>query len=357
MVIRGQTPTDQGLAKPVNLIEECPEVRRWAEDVINSIDSYKLFPDENFASLLVGVMSSTSTDKQGESFEREDLERAVARVAQSAFFVRREHDPLIQPIGRTLAAKLFFEAHSNVHFVASVTGMYDSSKLPKLADKGIDLSKLANTAPEELQDQEPKIGASLEFNPDEIPVEVIEQVLDTAPSWVLRQPAQDFRKSGEPLRILAISASILLLSSSPFTKKFLERWGEKTADASFEFLEWLRKKISSLRVQDRLVIRTEYRGCEIEFVLPAEENPVIVAEAVDALRSATDSACRLVEALAEFEPTRITLGYDLPSKKWFPLHATTLKAGIIADQPRLIAIERLHSGGLSLGGKREQRLP
>jgi hypothetical protein len=357
MVMRGQTPTNQGVAKPINLIEECPEVMHWAEGVINSIDRYKLFPDENFASLLVGVMSSTSTDKQGESFELEDLERTVARVEQSAFWVRREHDPLIQPIGRTLVAKLFFEANSNVHFVASVTGMYDSSKLPKLSDKGIDLSKLPNTAPEELQDQEPKIGASLEFNPDEIPVEVIEQVLDTAPSWVLRQPTQDFRKSGEPLRILVISASILLLSSSPFTKKFLERWGEKTADASFEFLKWLRKKISSLRVQDRLVIRTGYRGCEIEFVLPAEKNPVIVAEAVDALRSATDSACRLVEALAEFEPTRVTLGYDLPSKKWFPLHSTTLKAGIIADQPRLIAIERLHSGGLSLGGKREQRLP
>jgi hypothetical protein len=86
MVIRGQTPTDQGVAKPINLIEECPEVTHWAEGVINSMDSYKLFPDENFASLLVGVMSSTSTDKQGESFELEDLERTVARVEQSAFW-------------------------------------------------------------------------------------------------------------------------------------------------------------------------------------------------------------------------------------------------------------------------------
>jgi hypothetical protein len=47
---------------------------------------------------------------------------------------------------------------------------------------------------------------------------------------------------------------------------------------------------------------------------------------------------------------RLTYGYDTSAKRWFPIHATTRREGIITDQPYLIAVESLQ-GGFSVGGR------
>ena len=47
---------------------------------------------------------------------------------------------------------------------------------------------------------------------------------------------------------------------------------------------------------------------------------------------------------------RLTYGYDTSAKRWFPIHATTRREGIINDQPYLIAVESLQ-GGFSVGGR------
>jgi len=58
-----------------------------------------------------------------------------------------------------------------------------------------------------------------------------------------------------------------------------------------------------------------------------------------------------VDALLPAMPMRLTYGYDTAAKRWFPIHATTRRKGIITDQPYLIAVESLQ-GGFSVGGRR-----
>lgn len=355
MVIKTGTQPDGVSEEQPNLIARCPAAVNFIESVKSRIGDYQLFPGEKFKLVSAAVLSSTNIDKHGDSFELEDLKRTVERVGSSPLWLRREHDPLIQPIGRMIAARLFSDAALGVYFVVGVMGLYDSGSLAKFSDFDIDVSTLSPTAPEELQNQQPDAVATIEFNPDEGTSDVVHQILRDAPSFVSREPVEEFRKSAELLRTVNFWVSIILLTSNPFTKKFLERWGDKAADASFEFFKWFGTAVLSLRKLDRLVIKTEYKGCAIQFVLAHDESPDVVSHQINEIHQATDSACRLVEALEKLAPECVTFSYDLEAQTWFPLYAITRKAGIIADRPRLIAIDKLQ-GGLSLGGKRA-RLP
>src|SRR5437762_8177130 len=81
-------------------------------------------------------------DMQGESAQITDLEALVRAVRRGDFWLGREHDPLIHPIGRVLAANIFHSQTSKAYFVVGVVGFYDVHKLPSFSSKGIDVSYL-----------------------------------------------------------------------------------------------------------------------------------------------------------------------------------------------------------------------
>jgi hypothetical protein len=262
---------------------------------------------------------------------------------------------LIHPIGRVVAAKLLYAPRRNVHFVVGVIGFYDGNRLPGFSSIGIDTSSLPATQatiprfPHDLR-------AFVEFNPFEIPSDVVSDMMRAAPACVERSVGEQFRKGEFSLAVLHISVSVWLLSQTPFGKKLQERLGEKVADASVEFLKWIAgpvvEKLRQLTGRDtRLVVSFVYGECEIEFVLKGTEGPAHTADAMQVIETAANESLLLVDALASAVPRRVTYGFDAASKRWFPLHASTRNKGVITDQPYLMALENLH-GGLSVGGRR-----
>lgn len=346
---------DASTGMPQDLIAESPEAKEFVRRTIAGVDALKLFPDEQFASVIGNVLSGTGLDGQGESAQFADLEALVQAVQSGEFWLRREHDPLIHPIGRVVAAKVFYDPKLNMHFVVGVVGFYDTSKLPTFVSKGIDVST-PTVGDREIPENTGIPCAQVEFNPHEISPAVIAEMLNTAPKCVNRSVVEQSRKGLIGLAILQISTSIYLLSKTPFGGKYQERLGEKAADASAEFLKWIAdsvvSKVRRVTGRDtRVVMSFEYKGCVVEFVLKGTEGPAAIAEAMAAMEGAADQSLRLVEVLESTLPRRLTYGYDVASKKWFPLHASTRNEGIITDQPYLVALDNL-KGGFSVGGRR-----
>jgi hypothetical protein len=339
----------------VDLIAESVEAQQFIDGVMADLSQFKLYSDEYFGKVIGNVLSGTSVDKQGESAQIADLEALVAAVGRGEFWLRREHDPLIHPIGRVLAARTFSSRERSVHFVVGVVGFFDASRLPNFSSIGIDTSSLP-ASEGMLADSPEDARAQLEFSPYEIPPSVVNDMMQVAPPCVEPSTVEQFRKGEFSLAVLHVSASIWLLSQTPFGKKIQERLGEKVADVSVEFLKWIAgavtEKLRQLTGRDsRLVVSFTYGGCEIEFVLKGSDGPAVISEAMQTIEAAANESLRLADALALAIPRRITYGFDAGSKKWFPLHASTRNRGIITNQPYLIALESLQ-GGLSVGGRR-----
>ncbi len=340
---------------PGDLIAESLEAQKFVQDVISGWNEFRLYPGEDFLTVFGNVISGTGPDRQGESASVPDLKALVSAVEEGAFFLRREHDPLIHPIGRVIAAKMFRVPQTEKHFVVGVVGFYDASKVPSFASKGIDVSNLPHRDAS-LTDTPEEASALVEFNPHEIPPSAVVEMLKTAPPSVGLGKGIESRKGVISLAILQISASIWLLSKTPFGTKVQERLGEKAADLSVAFLKWISETVSGkLREftgkETRLVISFQYKKCTVEFVLTGKEGPAPTSEAVGALESAANQSLLLVEALLPAMPIRLTYGYDASAKRWFPIHATTRREGIITDQPYLISVQTL-KGGFSVGGRR-----
>jgi hypothetical protein len=56
----------------------------------------------------------------------------------------------------------------------------------------------------------------------------------------------------------------------------------------------------------------------------------------------------LIDRLESLELHRLIYEFDLTTRKWLPLHATSKTAGVISDRPYLIALDQMK--GLSIGG-------
>src|SRR5690348_12430954 len=87
---------------PQDLIAASSEAQKFVQDVISRLDEFRLYSDEVFITVVGNVISGTGLDRQGESASVADLEALVSAVEEGAFFLRREHDPLIHPIGRII---------------------------------------------------------------------------------------------------------------------------------------------------------------------------------------------------------------------------------------------------------------
>lgn len=335
----------------MNLWDETPEAKLFGESIANNIQNHKLYPTEEFADLWFGSLATSGVDLQGEAFTPQSLESFAHRIKEETLWIGAHHDPLIQPYGRVISAKVFYAPKSQLYFVAAVIGLHDPKMLQKFEDLGIDLTTVLiddiSDVPRSENEQ-----IQLAFSPHEIERAIINELLADAPDIVEKQPIRSLRKSAEPITILSIFASIWLLTNNPFSKKFLERYGEKAADGSLVFFSWLSEKVfrklSNLR-NKRVLFEfiSEYKGCRVQFVI-ASADTSILCEASNSIFDAGHSAVALIDRLESLGLQRLIYEFDINARKWLPLHATSKVAGVISDKPYLIALDQMK--GFSVGG-------
>src|SRR5690349_20031999 len=106
-----------------NLFDEAPEAFQFCRDVEEEIAKYKLFDREEFSELRCCVLTTSGKDMQGDSFRLKALVQGVREINQNGLWLSVQHDPLLQPYGRVLAAKLFYAPKSQVHFIAAVMAL------------------------------------------------------------------------------------------------------------------------------------------------------------------------------------------------------------------------------------------
>lgn len=335
-----------------SLFDEAPEALEFCRAVEENISRYKLFDEEQFIELRGCVLSTTGIDLQGERFTTRALEEGVRNINENGLWLSVQHNPLIQPHGRFVSAKLCYAPNSDVHFIAAVMGLYDGNKLPKFSDIGIDFAEVASDEAFEITKAHERYEAQIAYSPHEIYPEFINELLRDAPDIVNPKPKRSLRKEIDPIRIFTVLASIWLLASNPFSKKFLERYGEETANASIAFFKWLSRRVFG-RIQDlgnrRVLFEflSAYKNCQVEFVV-ASTDTVILCEASNSIHAAAQSAVRLIDYLEHTSIQKLVYEFDVATHKWLPLHATTKELGVIADRPYLVAIDQMR--GLSVGG-------
>jgi hypothetical protein len=352
---RNHSQATDGLQMP-DFINHVPEARAFCESVLRDASKFQLFPGEKFAEIGMGVISTTGTDSQGESLSVEALEKMCTQIATEGLWGGAEHDPLIQVTGRIIAARIFYHPESDTHFLATVFGNYDPSKLPRFRDLGI-------TIPDVCEDdvggliEEDRPQVKLIYNSHEIPSDLIVDAVKEAPSVLDREVGESLRKAADPLATIHLYVKLGFLLLNPFSKKFLEQMGKRLADECVDFWKWvatsLWKRVTTLRKSRLLVVfRTEYKGCDIEFVLDTTDQGV-VSQALPVLHIGAQSAVKLVDALEHLKPDKLVYEFVPGESTWKPLHAATRGAGVIAERPVLVDFRRYK--GLSIGGMKHTR--
>jgi hypothetical protein len=338
-----------------DLLDDCPEAYQFCKSVAANLHDYRMFPDEKFATVTMGVLASDSVDSQSERFPPAALEAMVEHVEKEGLWSLCDHDPTIHPIGRLVAAKLFFAARSKTWFVAGVMGAYDSRTLPTFKEAGIDCVSLGTHTMQsdfvlspELDDDEfaVRIGASVSE------LDLMPEISAAAAAFPNARLERTFRKALDPLSIVTVSVSIWVLSQTPFLKKYQERLGEKAADATLSFLEWLKTHVAIpifRKAQRRtlLELAAEHHGCLVQFLIDSTDCADVTA-ALDGVERAAGNAISLLQHLKHLRPQKLVYLYDASARQWFPLHAATRELGVITDRPTLIALEKYR--GFSLGG-------
>lgn len=335
-----------------NLFDEAPEALEFCQAVEGNISRYKLFDEEQFAELRGCVLSTTGIDLQGERFTIKALEEGVRKINENGLWLSVQHDPLIQPHGRLVSAKLCYAPKSDVHFIAAVMGLYDVNKLPNFSDIGVEFADLTPDDDFEVPKTRERYQAQIAYSPHEIDPEFIRELLSDAPEIVDAKPVRSLRKEVDPIRIITILVSIWLLANNPFSKKFLERYGEETANGSIAFFKWLSRSVFAKihELSGRRVLfefQSGYKGCQVEFVVLFTDAPTL-CEASNPIQSAAQSAIKLIDYLEHASLQKLVYEFEVKTRKWLPLHATSRKFGVITDRPYLIAIDQMR--GLSVGG-------
>ena len=338
------------MERSTDLIQETPAAADFIKSVKANIEKFRLHEGESFAHLHPAILATTDVGTDGGRFSMDELE--AFGQGTEPIWCGVEHDPLIQPAGRIVAIKAFQSPVSGTGFLAGVIGQYSKESYRTFKDVGINESTSADLSVlfAGVGGHDPEAG--LAYSPDEISPVTIEEMLSDAPSWVEREPGLQYRKAAVPPPILTLLLKATVLLWNPFSKKFLERSGEKAADAAAELFSWLTKtvfrKFTEL-TQEKVFfqILTLHSGCRIAFVIPSKNSDALT-EAMSSVGDAFVDAVGLIETLASLEVAVLTFEYDLNLKKWLPLHAATQKGGIIVDRPHLIVVKELQ--GLSIGG-------
>jgi hypothetical protein len=333
----------------MSYLDEVPDVNAFIDDVINNVERYRLFDREKFVKLIGGVLSDTNVDSTGESISVDSLKEMEDKIRHEIVWVGDNHDPRKPPVGRFIAAKVFYARTSQVHFLAGVAGIYDTTAYPKFTDFNIDLSK--RLPPNDLlagSEEEP--FCHLLYNPHDISARVISDLYEDAPDFISPPDETLLHKgiSDEHISQIIILASNALIAFNPLTKEFFSKVGQAAGDA---FIAWIKRSASTIlsRLKRRVLFKwdTEYLDCKAEFIVDTQE-PDVIAVAVQEIADASSAAGALVRSLKQYDPERVVYLFNATTRKWFPLYAVTKRVGVISDRPYLIALERYK--GFSIGG-------
>lgn len=321
------------------LFEETPEARDFCTEVVANIDRYRIDQREAFSETHVAVLSTSLVDLQGDAFTRSALDEMAAQIRRELVWIGYNHDPLVPPIGRIIAAGVFYAPTSELYFVAAVVGRYAKEAYCSFDSLSLD-TEPAKEFPVENRPAGPLV--TLACNPHEVSEDDIRSALDGAPDFVAAKPVNVFRKAADPLTVVSVFLSAWFLTSNPFSKKFLERHGEAAAELSLSLMRWLREAVCGLvtRLKPRRVLlelRCPFEGCSIDFVIDSKD-PTVLSAALDQLAQARDPALSLAHSLRADLPRRIVYAWEANAGKWVPRYATTTR-GVITDQPYLMAIE------------------
>lgn len=336
------------------LIEKVPRAMEYCKQVVENIEKYKMFPEEEFEQIISGVLSTTEEDTQGDKMAKEALYSMAKSIKENIVWQRVEHNPLIQPIGRTIAAEVFPIPKSNEYFLAGILGIYSMANIPRFCDFGVDLKKDFQEENIDFKIDFSKPQAKLSINPINFDKKTIDEMLSTKPNLVENEIILEVRKAAEPIEIVKIFVAIYLLMQNPFSKKFLEVFGEEAAKSVISFLGWVKekvvKKVHEVRKKKKTLFefQSKYKNCNVEFVIDETEDIIKYIKAIDSISFAARSAIYLIDQLEKYEPQLLIYEFDMKNEDWNPIHAATKKRGIISDKPKLIALEKYK--GLSPGG-------
>lgn len=334
-----------------NLLDEAPEAKDFLEEVVNNIDEYKLFEGENFEHFLTGIIATTGVDSQGDRITLQAITQMAEQLNQEVIWNQAEHNPLIQPIGRSIAARLFYAPKSDTYFIAAVSGIYSPNLLLKFEDIGVDLENLPLNSSIE-NGYHPEIPqAQLAFSRTDFDQDTLDELLKEHPRLLDSVPDHRVRKAADPLTIIEVVASIWLLTSNPFSQAFLKKFGEKAAEEVLEFFGWLKQKVIHTveyhaNKQVLFEFSTSYKGCWVEFVTTTKDRELLI-EATDSVNEAALSAVALIDRIEYLEPNKLVYEFDNKTRRWFPLHAATKRAGVITDRPVLVALDRYKAFSIS----------
>lgn len=330
--------------------DQVPEALQFCKDVCDNIEKHKIHPNEEFADLGMGILTSSVIDRSGEQVAPKAIESIVQQVNERGLWMNADHDPIIQPIGRILKAQMFWTPDKQTAFVAGALGYFDVSKLPPI--------------PEVPQGSDPFDGVPVDdewwnlqvkFNTKEIPEATLMRALAGAPPHLTVEVGHARRKSADPITIIEFVLSTYVLLGNPLSKKVLERVGDSAGAeierTSKDFYRWIRsdigQRISELRSEkSRLIFHASHAGCAIEFILPGYSVDEI-AIACDATPPAVLRACSLAHALRDSEPEAMAYVWHVGTASWRPKWVRTRRNGLLSNQPELVAYEKYSS--LSIG--------
>lgn len=335
-----------------SFIERVPSASAYCERVIEEVDRHKLFPEEQFADLAMGVLSTTGLDLQGDMVTLAALKGMQARIEQNGLWGSAEHDPLIPMIGRVLSSQVFFDEASGTHFLAGVFAYYDSQTFPSFESLGI---RTAISEASEFPPDLPERVIRVLFSEHEVPGGIVSASIAEAPPTIDRDVGTSFRKAADPHATVHLLVNLGFLLFNPFSKKFLERLGERAADGVIATWAWVTKslwrRLQTLKKRRLLlVIETDYKNCRIEFALDNTDEETL-ARALQSLHLASGSAVALIDQIEHLKPEVLVYEFDTRDSVWKPLHAATRGAGVFAS--RSIPVDHKRYKGLSIAGVAE----
>ena len=339
-----------------NYWNKIPEASKFCDNVIENIQNYKLYPEENFISLTKGILASTRLDSQNEQFTIENLKSFQEKINNDILWFGINHDPLIQPHGRAIAAKIFYAPQSEEYVLFVVTGYYNVTKFFKFKDIGIDSKNTIHEEhtipPFDIEKTVIRIG----FNKKEMDTDTASQFehdIANAPEFVIKEIDYRFRKTSDPFTTITICIPIWLIIANPFSKKFLEVYAEEAAKKSLEIFKWIIdyiiSKVNKIK-NERVLIEYESpcRSCHYQFLIDTKNTSKII-KATELLYKAGNNSLYLYQNLQKYDVVKIVYKFDTMNEHWEPIYAVTKKLGIISDKPTLIALDKLP--GLSIGGR------
>lgn len=324
----------------MSLIDEVPEAAAYARETLSRVSELNLWPSERFVTVTAGVLSATSVDSQGETVSVEALRSMVDGIRAHPLWLSAGHDPTLPPIGRILAAELFYDPRRRIHFVVGISGIYAPESYRSFASLVVDAVN-SDSIEQFLDDT---VEAHIALNHHELDVAPFQEALKSAPSEVEPDIQYWMQKGEVPWQEIITVATTALAVGNPFSKALLTKLGEKTAESAAAFGRWVGERLLGAlvdRVRQKCLFRLtlEFGTCEAWFLI-ATDDPEMAALAWLRREEGMRAAAHLAEQLRSEDPSRVVYRFDhVKTRAWLPQYVITAQ-GIIGDKLGLLALDR-----------------